>query len=186
MGRDEEHRPLDRDAFARRAAASARDRNADADAQLAALDILRAANIMVQGSERAIHRSAGLHWGGFSVLWALHILGPMQARDLARVTGTTKQAVSRAISVLEQRELVLRGPTQTGDRRARVVSLTAVGKALAARLTRHQETATSLWLSALSPGQRRTLVELLDLLVSTPFPRHAEDTVPESGADASG
>lgn len=171
---------IDRAEFVRRASESARRYDADPDAQLASLDIIRLSSLLVQKSERDIHRPAGMSWSSFSVLWALHILGPLEARSLANVTGITKQAISQVVISLEAREVVRRYPDETGDRRLRTIALTDSGRTLAESLTEQQSTITSAWLSVLSHGERRILVELLEQLVATPWPVQASSSAEDS------
>lgn len=81
----------------------------------------------------------GLTLSRTHLLWELGRRGPVPQRVLAEALKVTPRAVTGLVDALVADGLVTREP-HPGDRRATLVTLTARGKALAARLKRDHRT----------------------------------------------
>lgn len=87
----------------------------------------------------------------------------MAARDVARLTPMDKMAVSRAVSSLETKGLVIR-KVDKRDRRVAALSLSSEGKSLFRRVARLAAAYERRLLSALSEAEQKTLKALLSRL----------------------
>ncbi|WP_165763355.1 MULTISPECIES: MarR family winged helix-turn-helix transcriptional regulator [unclassified Nocardioides] len=68
----------------------------------------RAANAHMQQSESSVHRALGISWSAFRVLYIIWILDEVEARDVTRISGATRQATSAVLKQLETNGLVTR------------------------------------------------------------------------------
>jgi DNA-binding MarR family transcriptional regulator len=96
----------------------------------------------------------------------LHLIEPEQPMPMGRLAealACDASNVTGLVDRLEARGLVQRKPL-SHDRRVKVLRLTPVGVRLRAQLLRRMTEGCPL--SRLSQGQRRTLVEILELLVN--------------------
>lgn len=127
------------------------------------LTLHRAANMLVYDLESSVHRPRGWSWPGFRVLFAVWLAGPVEAKQVAEVSGMSRAAVSALVSTLERDGLVTK-ERAAHDGRAVQLGLTdkgldAITTAFQAHNDREQE-----WAAALSPGERETLIALLQKL----------------------
>ncbi|HUB42381.1 MAG TPA: MarR family transcriptional regulator [Streptosporangiaceae bacterium] len=83
-------------------------------------------------------RQYGLGFARGRVLWALHESGPLLMRAISQALGISPRTVTGLIDALESDGWVTRSP-HPGDRRATIISLTAVADATLARLREHYE-----------------------------------------------
>ncbi len=96
----------------------------------------------------------------------LHLIDPgrpLAMSRLARILSCDASNVTGLVDRLEARGLVVRRPSAE-DRRVRVLQLTPEGSRMRADLLRRM-TAGAFPLSRLSPGERRSLVKILEVLV---------------------
>jgi DNA-binding MarR family transcriptional regulator len=96
----------------------------------------------------------------------LHLIDPehpLAMRRLAEMLSCDASNVTGLVDRLEARGLVRRRPSAE-DRRVRVIQLTPEGSRLREDLLRRM-TAGVFPLSRLSPGERRSLVKILEVLV---------------------
>jgi MarR family transcriptional regulator, organic hydroperoxide resistance regulator len=97
----------------------------------------------------------------------LHLIEPEQPLQMGQLAATLScdaSNVTGLIDRLESRGLVQRRPS-AADRRVKVIQLTPAGSRLRAQLLR-RITAGSHPLSRLSPAERRSLVRILELLLT--------------------
>ena len=97
------------------------------------------------------------------------------ARDIAAHGVMHKSTISRAVSALEKRGLVVRAPNPD-DRREEMLALTANGRSIYASLAPEALAFEEGLVSALAPQERRVLVGLIDRLT-----RHARALAPGDG-----
>jgi DNA-binding MarR family transcriptional regulator len=110
-------------------------------------------------------------WAGDSGLsqvqcHVLHLMEPGQPvpmSRLAEVLSCDASNVTGLVDRMEARGLLARRPSP-GDRRVKVLELTATGERLRAEMLRHM-TGQPLPLASLRPDERRALVALLERLV---------------------
>lgn len=96
----------------------------------------------------------------------LHLIEPGEEIPMGRLAATLScdaSNVTGLVDRLEARGLVRRRPS-SGDRRVKVIDLTPAGSRARERLLARM-TAHPLPLSRLSPGEQRTLVRLLEILL---------------------
>jgi MarR family 2-MHQ and catechol resistance regulon transcriptional repressor len=99
----------------------------------------------------------------FGVMEMLLHKGAQPVNEIGRRIGLTSGAITAAVDRLESQEWVTR-EDDPGDRRARLVRLTARGKAQAARLFAGHKAAMDAAANELSRGERATLIALLKKL----------------------
>lgn len=91
--------------------------------------LTRTALAHVQASETTVHRPRDWSWSGFRIMWMIWLFGEVEARDLARLAGASRQTTSSVLSTLETKGLVHRERTSTQDKRLVAVRLTPAGQA---------------------------------------------------------
>ncbi|WP_227286033.1 MarR family winged helix-turn-helix transcriptional regulator [Boseongicola sp. H5] len=107
----------------------------------------------------------GLSRPGFVILFSLCHQDGLVARDICLVTGLPKNSISRAVTELEEKGLIGRD-TDTADKRAKPLTLTAKGHALLAGvlpLFRERQAAM------LAPLDRREAAEFNRLITKVVF-----------------
>lgn len=100
------------------------------------------------------------------------------ARDIAAHGVMHKSTVSRAVSALEQRGLIVRRPNQD-DRREELLALTAKGRGIYDSLAPQALAFEDRLVSVLTPEEQETLAGLMDKLSD-----HARSLAPEGEAEA--
>lgn len=167
---------LDFVAFAGVAADEAQRRLPGIDREATQLILLlnRLAMLIVYDLESSVHRPSGWSWSGFRVLFALWLVGPMDAKTVAKVSGMSRAAISAVVKTLEQDGLVARAP-HGADGRSVVLRLTEHGEqAIAEVFVKHNERERS-WVEGLTARERATLAGLLRKLAARadePWVRH--------------
>jgi MarR family 2-MHQ and catechol resistance regulon transcriptional repressor len=99
----------------------------------------------------------------FAILEALLHKGPLLVSELGRRIDLTSGSITTAVDRLEARRLVSR-VSDPGDRRARVVHLTAAGKAAISPIFTAHKSAMDEVGKGLSENERATLIGLLKKL----------------------
>jgi DNA-binding MarR family transcriptional regulator len=102
-----------------------------------------------------------------NVLWAI---GPVELRDVARLSGASRAAISSALNTLERDGLVTR-VRDTGDRRLVRLELTDQGRKALLDAMREQADRERRLFAALDPADRRQLIDLLATLADQDMPR---------------
>ena len=110
----------------------------------------------------------------FGVMELLLHKGPQPVNEIGRRIALTSGAITTAVDRLEARGLVTRG-AHPSDRRARIVRLTARGKAQAGTVFAGHKAIMDLAASGLSKTERETLIQLLKKLGTS-----AADSVQQS------
>jgi MarR family 2-MHQ and catechol resistance regulon transcriptional repressor len=99
----------------------------------------------------------------FGVMEMLLHKGPQPVNEIGRRIGLTSGAITTAVDRLESCGFVQRGPHAT-DRRARMVRLTAAGRAQAAKLFAGHRAVMDRAASGLNRAEREALIRLLKKL----------------------
>jgi MarR family 2-MHQ and catechol resistance regulon transcriptional repressor len=126
------------------------------------LVLMKAHEALRQHAECHIHR-LGIGFSDFAVLEVLLHKGPTPVNTIGSLVRLTSGSITTAVDRLEKKGLVERR-NDPGDRRARVVHLTAAGRKLISCAFADHEAAMDRATSGLSPEQRGQAVELLKKL----------------------
>jgi DNA-binding MarR family transcriptional regulator len=125
--------------------------------------LVRAANAFTNASE-AVHRRRGLRWSAFSALFVLLIYGRSEARAIARLMGTSRQATSLVLSTLERDGKIERQPS-ADDRRVVNIVLSEQGLATVNEALPDQVRLSEQWFARLDPSEQLELDRLLEKLL---------------------
>jgi DNA-binding MarR family transcriptional regulator len=117
----------------------------------------------------ALHRRRGWTWAGFRIMNVLWAVGAAELRDVARLSGASRAAVSSALNTLERDGLVSR-IRDSADRRLVRLQLTEHGRSALHDAMREQAAREREWLVALAPAQQQQLSMLLAALADQKVP----------------
>ena len=116
-----------------------------------------------------LHRRRGWTWAGFRIMNVLWAVGAAEPRDVARLSGASRAAVSSALNTLERDNLVRR-TRDSADRRLVRVELTQHGRTALREAMREQGDREREWLSELAAADQRRLSGLLAELADRKAP----------------
>jgi DNA-binding MarR family transcriptional regulator len=116
-----------------------------------------------------LHRQRGWTWAGFRIMNVLWAVGPSELRDLARLSGASRAAISSALNTLERDGLVARSGVD-GDRRLVRISLTERGQGELREGMRAQAERERLRFGTLEPDLCGYLTALLARLADEVVP----------------
>lgn len=156
----------------------------DAERTELVFDLTRFFNRLAQDSE-SVQRPLGWTWAGFRLLNLLWAAGPVEARRLRRLSGSSRAAISSLLGTLERDGLVRR--ERSGEDRRQVwVALTDAGRRRLAAGQLAQAERDRAWFAALAPEEARDLGELVRRLADQPTPGGGSgytrpDTAPDAG-----
>jgi DNA-binding MarR family transcriptional regulator len=108
-----------------------------------------------------LHRRRGWTWSGFRIMNVLWVFGTMEQRDVARLSGGSRAAISSALNTLQRDGLVDRIRDSSLDRRVVRLELTERGRSVLRDAIREQADRERQWLSVLSSSDQRLLSQLL-------------------------
>ncbi|MFZ0714073.1 MarR family winged helix-turn-helix transcriptional regulator [Mycobacterium sp.] len=117
----------------------------------------------------AMHRRRGWTWAGFRIMNVLWAVGAAELRDVARLSGASRAAVSSALNTLERDGLVSR-IRDSADRRLVRLQLTEHGRSALHEAMREQAGREREWLLALAPAEQHQLSMLLAALADQKVP----------------
>lgn len=129
-----------------------------------ALNLVRAANLLIGELEQEIYRSRGVSYAGFRILFALWVVGPTAPNRLAVLASVTRSSTSSVLNTLERDGFVERR-RESDDRRLVTTELTVSGRALVLETLKEHERVQSRWASTLTPQERETMNGLLHKLM---------------------
>ena len=152
---------------ARHAAEGTVDEDAVANALLT-FSLMRLHTRLSQDFE-SVHRRRGWSWPGFRIMNVLWALGTVEVRDLARLTGDSRAAISSAVKTLERDGLVLRS-RGADDRRLVNVTLTGQGITQLKEGMAEQARRERAWFATLTPSVRDDLTARLTSLADQARP----------------
>jgi len=140
--------------------------DADLTALRASFDLIRASTRLVQRLEAEVHREAGWSMAGFRVMFCVWVADELEPRDIARLSGLSRAAVSSVLNTLERDGLVARS-RESSDRRLVTVRLTDDGERRLVDAYARQNRSEQEFFAALTDADQRRLAdelaELLDL-----------------------
>lgn len=135
----------------------------DVSAAMLLFALFRAADRITYDLE-AVHRAIGWSWAGFRVLFWVWLMGPLEPREIARLTSASRASVSSALNTLERDGFVVRRRT-SGDRRLVTVELTARARERIATAFGAHNVRAGDWAAVFDEQERVGLFELLSRLV---------------------
>lgn len=112
-------------------------RGVDLDRFRTSFDLIRLSTRLVQHLESTVHHPAGWSMAGFRVMFCVWVADELEPRDIARLSGLSRAAVSSVLNTLERDGLVERH-RESDDRRLVTVRLTDEGAQRLAEAYRHQ------------------------------------------------
>lgn len=122
------------------------------------------ANLLSRGAEMRYRREFGVSlWEWRTVALLGGASEPQSLNELARAAGMDKSQMSRVVSGLTRRKIVLRG-TDANDGRGIRLSLTSSGKALYQKLIRAAAERNDAFLGCLSATERKCLEQAMTKL----------------------
>lgn len=133
---------------------------ADATATRLLMVLNRTSQALIADLESRFQRPAGLNWSQFRILQSLWLLEPMQAKDVAAVTGMSRALLSASLRPLVAAGLVATTP-DPADGRAIRLSVTPAGIELIADVYTRQNAAEQQWIEELDNDERAVLEGLL-------------------------
>ena len=138
----------------------------DLDALRASFALIRASTRLVQRLEAEVHREAGWSMAGFRVMFCVWVGGELAPREIARLSGLSRAAVSSVLNTLERDGLVERS-RESDDRRVVTVRLTDDGASrLVAAYARQNEVEQEFFAPLGASDRRRLATDLMELLRS--------------------
>lgn len=124
--------------------------------------MVRTAAAHMQELERVVHRPNGSSFSGFRIMYMIWLFGEIEARDLARLAGVTRQTTSTVLGNLEANGLVRRDRTSDTDRRLVTVRLTPEGMDAIEKSFAEQNRLEAEWFDCLDADEKRQFKNFLD------------------------
>ncbi|MBQ0985023.1 winged helix-turn-helix transcriptional regulator [Streptomyces sp. F63] len=137
----------------------------DPQAMRLVLTLHRAASMLVYDLESTVHRPRGWSWPGFRVLFVIWLTGPVEAKQVAELSGMSRAAVSALVATLSRDGLVVK-ERSPHDGRAVHLSLTERGRASITEAFRAHNEREQEWAGTLSKDERETLITLLQKMTA--------------------
>ncbi len=141
----------------------------DLDTFAAAFELFRLSTRVINDFETTVHRPLGLSVAGFRVLFTVWVFDALEPRDVARLSGVTRAAVSGVVNTLERDGLAERTREQD-DKRLVTIRLTDGGERLLREAYAAQNDRERQLFGALSPDELQTLTTLMRRVISTQLP----------------
>ncbi|WP_259782524.1 MarR family winged helix-turn-helix transcriptional regulator [Aestuariispira ectoiniformans] len=123
----------------------------------------RLTNLIRQVTTEVYIRQSGITGREWRVLGMIGIVGHVNAREIARLTGMDKATVTRAVNRLVTLGVVTRVSDKT-DRRSKILELTNKGAALCDRIIPEMKTGGEVLAEALTPEELSLFLTCLDKL----------------------
>jgi len=122
--------------------------------------LFRLSALMFNNLESTVHKPAGWSLAGFRVMFILWVGGDLEPREIARLAGLSRAAISSALNTLERDGLVERR-RESADRRLVTVSLTPGGAKRLLAAYAEQNTKEAELFASLTPEELTTLTKLM-------------------------
>jgi len=129
------------------------------------LSLNRAANVVTYDLETAVHRPHGLSWSEFRLMFVIWLVGSVEPKNAARLTGMSRAVVSNLAKKLEESGYASRVPGKK-DGRSIQLSLTDKGIEKIRETYRDHNQRENVWVSSLTDIEQTVLVMLLNKLVN--------------------
>ena len=142
---------------------------ADLAALRASFDLIRTATRLTHHLESSVHRPAGWSMAGFRVMFCVWVSDVLEPRDIARLSGLSRAAVSSVLNTLERDGLVERS-RESDDRRLVTVRLTARGERGVVEAYERQNRLEQQFFATLDPAELEAATEALAALLAAAPP----------------
>ncbi|GAA3722123.1 DNA-binding MarR family transcriptional regulator [Spinactinospora alkalitolerans] len=129
------------------------------------LTLNRASDIVTYDLASTVHRPRGRSWSGFRLLFVTWLVGPLEQKNAADLTGMSRAAVSNLTKTLIADGLLDRAPSAEDGRSVRL-SLTERGRREMVDVFRVHNEREHGWTSVLTEAEQRILIMLLDKLIT--------------------
>lgn len=126
--------------------------------------LVRLGSAHTQRSEQQVHRRLGISWSGFRVLYIIWLFERLEARDVARLSGVSRQTTSTVLATLERGGLIVRERVSDEDRRLVSIRLTAAGAETVREACREQNAFDVGLFATLGTHEKQALLAALDLI----------------------
>lgn len=137
----------------------------DLDALRTSFNLIRTATILTHRLESQVHRPTGWSMAGFRVMFCVWVAGDLEPRDIARLSGLSRAAVSSVLNTLERDGLIER-TRESSDRRLVTVRLTEAGANVVVDAYARQNEVEREFFSPLEPAEVRHLADELQRLLA--------------------
>lgn len=137
-------------------------------------NLTRFFNRLGQDSESR-QRRLGWSWAGFRIMNLLWAVGPLESRQLGRLSGASRATISSVLNTLERDGLVERSRSDV-DRRQILVRLSEDGKVRLREGLALQSERDAAWFAVLSPEEQAQLNTLLQRLANQRTPSEASSS----------
>jgi DNA-binding MarR family transcriptional regulator len=131
-----------------------------------AINLKRAATILLQREESDFLGVLNRSTAAVRALTMIWMFEPVEARDIARLSGYSRQAVSGVLTTLERDGLITRERGSSSDRRLAPVSITTGGRTFVEDVLPRQNVTEGRFFGALSESEQEDLGRLLAKLVT--------------------
>lgn len=140
----------------------------DPEAFAASFNLFRLSSRLLQDLETTVHRPRGLSLAGFRVLFTVWIHDELEPRELARLSGVSRAAVSGVLKTLERDDLIDRTREQQ-DRRLVTIRVTSRGEQLLRDTYGEQNRREQEHYASLDPEQLAAFSAIMHQLLGTPL-----------------
>lgn len=141
----------------------------DLDTFAAAFNLFRVSTRLIQDLETNVHRPLGLSIAGFRILFTVWVFDALEPREIARLSGVSRAAVSGVLNTLERDGLAERSREQS-DRRLITVRVTDAGEQLVREAYQAQNDRERIQFADLSRGELRAFSRTMSKLMKTRLP----------------
>jgi DNA-binding MarR family transcriptional regulator len=148
----------------------------DGEAFSASFNLFRLSSRLLHDLEATVHRPRGLSLAGFRVLFTVWIHDQLEPRELARLSGVSRAAVSGVLKTLERDGLVERTREQA-DRRLVTVRVTESGEALLRETYEEQNRRERQHFASLDAEQLHAFGAVMQQLLAAPLPGEHDEIV---------
>lgn len=131
-----------------------------------ATNLKRAANVLLQREESQMLADANRSSAAVRALTMIWMFEPVEARDIARLSGFSRQAVSGVLTTLERDGLISRERGSSSDRRLAPVSVTDAGRSFVEHMIPLQNQIEAQFFDGLDEDERTQLARLLGKLAT--------------------
>lgn len=132
----------------------------------AMFDLFRVFSRVVADLETSAHRPSGLSTAGFRVLFTVWVFTTLEPREIARLAGVSRAAITGVVRTLERDGFVTR-TRRDDDRRLVSIELTPAGRDVLAEAYQRQNLREREIFAGLSPEQLAGFTSALRILLRT-------------------